>query len=421
LQGVSSFSLSSKQSSNKAATMSNNNNRDDRGNGMPPYYNKPMPANPKKIMDEHVEETTRRIGGRGAAPAMVAPSLGSMPMAFNRAMQMPTGFGASISTAPVKAQAMPAASQSKYIWKLPQAPTLPEFHPLERTAVFVPRATPEMVAARISDLLRERSIQATYDDDKAKVKCVTTDGVDFRIRLYKGRNQYRDGIIVEVQRRFGFSIHFHGDTQAILDAAQGKTPAPPPVRQNALPEVSDDEDDDDYAPPPPSGSSSLAMVEKMLSLPGFDAQYLGLSTLSSLVDPEKMTMQTARRTSAALLKPNSKVGEVVFGYIVNRKTEESYAGLRVMSLGILANAMRASSIIPEFVRGALRPVLLQDLNEAETCPNAALQAARCMEYFIRGDSDTMELNDAFECARKVGEARHCGLLEQADRCISSIR
>jgi len=287
----------------------------------------------------------------------------------------------------------------------------------------VPNSTPSTVAARISDLLRERSIQATYDDDKAKVKCLTTDGIDFRIRLYRGRNQYSHGIIVEVQRRFGFSIHFHSDTQAILDAAQGKIPSPPPFRQNALPEVSDDEDDDDYdAPPPPSGSSSLAMVEKMLSLPGFDAQYLGLSTLSSLVDPEKMSLTTARKVSGALLKPTSAVGAKVFGYIVNRKTDdESNVSLRFMALGILANAMRASSIIPDFIRGQLRPVLLQDLNEAMECPNAALVAARCTEYFIRGDHDTVELNEAFENALKVGEARHRCLKEQAERCISSIR
>lgn len=405
--------------------MSDNNSEEDKAKMPPSYYGGygvPMPANPKKNMDEHVEETTRRIGGRGAAPAMVAPSLGSMPMSFSPAMTMPTQFGASISTAPVKTQALPSMSQSKYIWKLSVAPTLPEFHPLERTAVFVPNATPPMVAARISDLLRERSIQATYEDDKAKVKCVTTDAVDFRIRLYKGRGQYSHGIIVEVQRRFGFSIHFHSDTQAILDAAQGKRPAPPPIRQNALPEVSDDEDDDDFnAPPPPTGSSSLVMVEKMLGLPGFDAQYLGLSTLSSLVDPEKMSLTTARKVSGALLKPTSVVGQKVFGYIINRKSDEEYAGLRVMALGILANAMRASSIIPDFIRAQLRPVLLADLNEAKDCPNAALVAARCMEYFIRGDHDTSELNDAFENARKIGEERHCGLQEQAERCISAIR
>lgn len=198
-----------------------------------------------------------------------------------------------------------------------------------------------------------------------------------------GRNQYSHGIIVEVQRRFGFSIHFHSDTQAILDAAQGKIPTPPPMQPNALPEVSDDEDDEDFDMTP-SGSASLQMVEKMLSLPGFDAQYLGLQTLSSLVDSEKMTLQTARRVSAALLKPDSKVGQQVFGYITKRNFEESYMSLRVLCLGILANAMRASSIVPEFLRGALRPVLLDDLREAEKFPNAALVAARCMEYFIRG-------------------------------------
>lgn len=391
--------------------MSNNHNNE--GTGMPNYYSTPMPANPKNIADGN--ETTRRVGGRGTAPSMVKPSLGAMPM-------VPGFGGASISTAPIKVQGMAVQnSKSKYVWNLPQAPTLPEFHPLERTAVFVPHATPEVVAARISDLLRERSIQATYENDKAKVKCITTDGVDFRIRLYRGRSHYSHGIIVEVQRRFGFSIHFHSDTQAILDAAQGKTPMPPPVQQNVLPEVSDDEDDSDFESPPPSGSSSLVMVEKMLSLPGFDAQYLGLQTLSSLVDPEKITIKTARRVATALLKPTSQVGRKVFEYISVRKTEESFVGLRILALGILANAMRASSIVPENVREALRPVLLQDLREAETYPNAALVAARCMEFFIRGDHDTIELNEAFEIARKAGEARHASLMEQADRCIARIR
>jgi hypothetical protein len=393
-----------------------NNNRDDKG-GMPPYYGKAMPANPKKIMDEHVEETTRRVGGRGA-PAMVAPSMGAMPMPMS--MHMPSGFGASISTAPIKAQALHSPSRSRYVWKLPVAPTLPEFHPLERTSVFVPNATPPMIAAGISDLLRERSIEASYDNEKAKVKCVTTDGVDFRIRLYRGRNQYSHGIIVEVQRRFGSSLQFHSDTRAILDVAEGKTPMPPPATMNALPEVSDDEDEDDFAPLP-SGASSLVMVSKMLGFPGFDSQYLGLQTLSSLVDPERMSLSTARAVSTELLQRSSEVGTKVFSIIVSRNSDESSMSLRVMALGILANAMRASSIVPEFLRNQLRPVLLQDLKEAEQHPNTALVAARCLEYFIRGDHDTMELNEAFEVGREVGEARHANLMQQAERCIASIR
>ena len=390
-------------------------------------FGKAMPANPKKNMDEGVEETTRRVGGR-AAPAMVVPSMGAMPMPFgmsgsSQTMQMP-GFGASISTAPMKGARVATSTQSrpKFVWNLSSVPTLPEFHPLERTAVFVPNTSASVIAARISAVLRDRSIEATYDNDKAKVKCVTTEGVDFRVRLYQGRNQYSHGIIVEVQRRFGSSLHFHGEMEAILDAAQGKMPSPPPPIANALPEVSDDEDDDDYDAPPPNGASSLAMVLKMLSFSGFDAQYLGLQTLSSLVDSERMSLATARAVSTELLKEDSEVGTKVFGYIMtNKNNDESALTLRVMSLQILADAMKASGIVPEFVRKPLRPVLLQDLKDAESHPRSALMAARCLEFFIRGDNDTMELNEAFEHAREVGEARHASLMHQAERCISSIR
>ena len=374
--------------------------------------------NIKKNMDDHIHETTRRIGGRGTTPSMVTPSLGAMPLSD---ADIKAKCSASMSSSMIKTKVTPAFSQTKFVWNVRKAPELPEFHSLERTTVFVPDSTSTMVSSRISDLLRDRSIQATYDSESAKVRCMTMDGVDFRIRLYQGRSQYGHGIIVEVQRRFGSSMHFHSDAQAILDAVQGKKPAPSPSRRTVLPEVSDDEVDQDHSPNP-SGASSLVMVEKMLSLPGFDAQYLGLQTLSALVDPDRMSTQTARRTAMALLKLESPVGEKIFGYITNRKTsDESYTQLRVMALGILANAMRACSVVPDFLRCALRPVLLQDLLNAQDSTNTALLAAKCMEYFIRGDNDTMELHDGFEAARKVGEARHVALMEQAQRCISSIR
>ncbi|KAL3905319.1 MAG: hypothetical protein SGILL_009725 [Bacillariaceae sp.] len=381
--------------------------------------------NPKRNMDDDVEEVTRKI-----APAMVQPNFGPMPT-MPSSMQMPAGFGASINTAPIKASHLGPVSKNSdklFVWKLPSAPTLPEFHPLERTAVFVPQTSPEKVAARLSKVLRDRSIEAHYDNEKAKVSCVTAEGVDFRIRLYRGRNQYSHGVICEVQRRMGSSLVFHSDTQAILDAAEGKSvPAPPLMTSlNNLPEVSDDEsefDEEDEDFTMPSAESSLAMVSKMLSLPGFDAQYLGLQTLSSLVDPEKLSLSTARAVATNLLRSDSEVGLKVFGHIISRKKEmdESTMTLRNMSLGILANAMRSAGKVPEFLREPLRPVLLQDLKHSQDHPNTALLSARCIEYFIRGDTDTMELNEAFEVAREAGEARHANLLAQAEKCISAIR
>jgi hypothetical protein len=383
--------------------------------------------NPKKNMDEDVEETTRKI-----APTMVMPNFGPMPTATS------SGFGsASINTTQIKASSQASVATSTkqeddhvYEWELQSVPVLPEFHPLEKSAVFIPNTTPSVIAQRISHVLRDRSIEASYDDDKAKVKCVTSEGVDFRIRLYRGRNQYNHGIIVEVQRRFGSSLVFFSDTQAILDAAQGKAVAPPPMMTslNNLPEVSDDEEDyDEDDDIMPSATSSLSMVSKMLSLPGFDSQYLGLQTLSSLVDPEKLSLTTARSVATNLLRSDSEVGLKVFGYVVSRKATgdeddiEAAMALRNMSLNILANAMKSCGQVPEFLREPLRPVLIADLCDASNHPNTALLAARCIEYFIRGDNDTMELNEVFEIARKVGESRHANLMNQAEKCISAIR
>lgn len=388
---------------------SNNRDTEDKQKPTPSYFGGvPMPANPKNIKD--IDGPSRRV----AAPAMKGPSMGD-----------PFGFGASISTAPIKAAAvtkMQAPSGPKFVWNLSTVPTLPEFHPLERSSVFVADTPPSVIAQRLSEVMRDRSIEASYDNAKAKIKCFTTDGVDFRIRLYRGRNLYSHGIIVEVQRRFGTSLEFLNDTKAILDAAEGKALPLPPASDTsrvALPEVSDDEEDDGIRPP--SGASTLIMVSKMMSLSGFDSQYLGLQVLSSLVDPERMCPKTSRSVALELLKADNEVGNKVLMYILSRKTDESSMTLRVMCLGILANSMKASSLVPAFLRKPLRPVLLEDLKDSEAHPNTALYAARCLEYYIRGDQDSTELNEAFEVALRVGEARHNCLRQQAERCIASIR
>jgi hypothetical protein len=82
---------------------------------------------------------------------------------------------------------------------------------------------------------------------------------------------------------FESSLHFHSDTNASLDAAEGKTPMPPPSSKTALSEVSDNDEE----MPVPSGSSSLMMVSKMLSLPGFDA-FLCCYSLPTVYRPGPM-------------------------------------------------------------------------------------------------------------------------------------
>jgi len=95
---------------------------------------------------------------------------------------------------------------------------VPSFHPLERSRVVVAGAAAGVVAARVAAALQARGTAAAYDAPRAKVDCVSADGVEFRVRLYRGRA----GLVVEVQRRAGFALRYMQDVYAILDAAAGK-------------------------------------------------------------------------------------------------------------------------------------------------------------------------------------------------------
>ena len=487
---------------------------------------------PKMNMDDAVEEVTRKI-----APTMIMPSLKPLPTmptatTINEASAMistssntkgspsTTAFGRyglelkqqqdAQSKPPSPSQQQPKGGFERrpFLWTLSSVPTLPEFHSLERTAVFVPTTIPSDVSSRISVILRERSIEAQYDDAKAKVKCTTAEGVDFRIRLYRGRGRYSHGIIVEVQRRFGTSLVFHNDTISILDGAVGKVVSPPPAlnpppppsssspllssshtveppspclmrSSNNLPKVSDediddadadanDNDNDDlgssHSSSPytvPSADSSLAMVAKMMHLEGFDSQYLGLQTLSPLVDSEKLSLSTARAVATKLLQPENEVGVKVVTYITNntncRKStnidgkkkkacgifdddddenddDTDYMILRNMCLNILANSLRAYGTVPDsFIRSCTR-ALVHDLINAEKHPNTALLSAKCMEYFAQAghtttittnnnnnNNNTADVYEAFKIALKVGEERHVNLMRQARKCMVAIR
>jgi len=394
-----------------------------------------MPVKPKLIMDEEAEEVTRKI-----APAMVMPSLRPLPSLPSQASSSATFSSYSMKSLTLQKQQRGRCIKSTpFSWKLSSVPVLPEFHPLERTAVFVPHSSPSEIASRISEVLRERSIEAQYENCKAKVKCTTAEGVDFRIRLYRGRGRYNHGIIVEVQRRFGTSFMFHSDTQAILNGAEGKDtvpPASPLTSGNNLPEVSDSGDDSEDGYPAPSAESSLAMVAKMMTIPGFDSQYLGLQMISPLVDPKRLSLRTAKAVASRLFEQDCEVGKKLFDYVIKNdnkarsrtKTsgvfdddedddDDSSKILRNTSLSIIANAAKVYGKVPEILREALRPALLRDLHDAEDHPNTALWAAMCLEHFIEEDHDNTELSRAFEIARRAGEARHSNLMHQARECI----
>lgn len=432
-------------------------------------------VNPKLNMDEDAEEVTRKI-----APTMVMPSFSPLPtvnspnsadynVGYNtKQAQMggpttTTGFG-KVAPQQVQPQAVAGATNNKkFVWELNSVPVLPDNYSVEQTAVFVgDTLDSSVISSRISDVLRSRSIEASYDSVRAKVKCVTGEGVQFNVRLYRSRNDAYDGkgIIVEVQRRFGTSLTFQNDVQAILNGAQGKKMTPSAIASNTLPCVPLEEEDEDAND---SGSTptteALATVSKMMSHPGFDSQYLGLQILSSLVDAKKLSSSstTPRDVSEKLFQPNDEVGEKVYEYIVNdnkKKEQEKEPSpslffdddsdeedgdydddnsevLRNLSLSVLSDSLRAlGGSVPDSLRlgsrgSKLRSILLQDIQESEKHPNTAVLSASCMEHFLRdtdilNQADSSKLREAFEIAEQVGESKHVNLMRSGRNCLAAL-
>eukprot|EP00591_Stephanopyxis_turris_P000544 CAMPEP_0195508042 /NCGR_PEP_ID=MMETSP0794_2-20130614/1353_1 /TAXON_ID=515487 /ORGANISM="Stephanopyxis turris, Strain CCMP 815" /LENGTH=373 /DNA_ID=CAMNT_0040634897 /DNA_START=65 /DNA_END=1186 /DNA_ORIENTATION=+ len=116
-----------------------------------------------------------------------------------------------------------ADNHSSGTWILPvgSVQPVPMYYLLEHTSKFIQSSSSSDIAIRISECLRNLSISACYHDKKAKAKCRTDERVEFRIRIFSGIDQFVPGIIVEIQRRNGYSMAFHKDCCAILRAAEG--------------------------------------------------------------------------------------------------------------------------------------------------------------------------------------------------------
>uniref|UniRef100_A0A7S4JK64 Uncharacterized protein n=1 Tax=Odontella aurita TaxID=265563 RepID=A0A7S4JK64_9STRA len=318
-------------------------------------------------------------------------------------------------------------------WKFDDVPTLPEFHPLERTAVFAPHSNAPEVGRRVADVLRARSIATVYDDKKAKAKCITEDNVEFRVRLYRGRNKFSHGIIVEVQRRFGFSPSFAGDMYAILDAAEGKLPAlktvpliPPPSKLIPVVSDADDDDFDDFDAPPPSmgikrkaRSASLCIASDMLKrAKTADANVLALESLASITNSKKMGAAAALRVSRQILAGSDEgedVREVLVSLLVDEsldsestsdiwdKDDEGRAQLRLYAMTVLSNAISVAAekgspaLLKDqsfFLADEIMPVLVNELRDSKNNSRMAVVSARCLESLLTSNAIGRDMTSA---------------------------
>uniref|UniRef100_A0A6S8UVZ6 Uncharacterized protein n=1 Tax=Ditylum brightwellii TaxID=49249 RepID=A0A6S8UVZ6_9STRA len=398
------------------------------------------------------------------SPFASAAPMNFGPPSFGPPTTFPSSFGAkqidSFAAKPVDftsfnegskgVKASPVAGAAP-VWNITEEslPKLPDFHPLERTAVFMPHTLASVVATRVSECLAKRSITAEFNDVKARAKCVSPENVEFRVRLYRGKGKFDHGVIVEVQRRYGFSATYTADVNAILDAAEGKPvrvqpKLPPPV-------VSDCEDDEvEEKPGMKRRGSMVAIASNMLKKnKTIDSTAISMRSLETLTNASTMGKSTALRVSTEILsgdeEGNVEILETIMSLLLHSclapdqkdfvQDEDTIDNLRLSAMTILANVAvvlhreespHLEELGPSLAREVL-PVVLMEIEGAELNTRMSVQACRFLNALTRalgGDPEILPLKDtafsAVSLAKRVGQLRHAALAKEADECMAAL-
>lgn len=391
----------------------------------------PPPGRMGREIEE--EQPSMRSVAIMGAPSAAADPFGS-PALLGRGPPLPKmGLPASLKNggggglgglkaAPVAARPERTRSKNRRdefrTWKVTSVESLPDDFPLERTSRHIPDADAPEVSARISHCLRERSIQAKYDDTKATAKCRTPDYVSFKISLFGGQDDVDGGIIVEVQRRKGSSHCFMKDCRAVLSAAEGDAAEiveeetmiflKRPVSEMAClqgVQVSDDEVDQVMEAP-----KSLLSSEK------YDSHMLGMESVEKLTDPLHAAPEVVVLAAKSVVLPedSSEIRDSVSKLLQHgclRPDEVTMTGpegdndfneeMHHLALSVVLNAVRATaedgSLTEavaqqrEWFSQVLIPVLVHDLTRGEDQAHDARMAAQCLNSLLRCSPFAKEL------------------------------
>lgn len=331
---------------------------------------------------------------------------------------------------------------------------VPMDFPLERTHREI-RCDASEVAKRISTSLQKLSIDAEYDNEKAKAKCKTMEMVKFRIRLYaSGENG--QPVVVEVQRRSGSTSSFMRSCRAVLDAAEGseaitatkKSPAlrgkfPPPMKNlgamKCLQAVA-------IAGPSAQEEASQAFdsAANLCKSGKHDSVVLGLQSLCSLTDPVKTSPMVSTLVSKwVLLGHETHTTRDEIMAVLDAVADEDDEELAVIveqqkhfALVVLANALEMlskdgslSGAVAEhsWFESALVPALLVAVKQAGGSASNAYAATRgvyCLMSTVGSSLRMIEENsgiEALKMAHEIGLQTHDLLAGEAGRCLEAAK
>jgi len=362
--------------------------------------------------------------------SMPAPSLLSIPRP--EAMKV----------APVVHVATTVSSQSSNnapCWKLlVPLEVVPEYYQLERTHVSVD-ASPQLVATRIAECLREASITAIISDSEACLDAETSDHVEFCVHLWADEQTKTSQVIVEIQRVAGCCYLFCQTAKMILRAAQGEAiPASPASHftiPKSIPRLSEQEEEK-------CCDEGLGIAQSLLANQRLDGREMALESLIQLTN----TASSCRAYAARSIISGTMLDNIVAlmehsssASIVSDEIEQEHSNLmHRYALTLFANCMETLSATKElaplmqkhtdvFQSQALLLALVNDVSSCSKAPHDAFQALKCLQIMTTACSSTKSYildfgaSRAIQIAQKEGLCRHANLYHESQKLWIEMR
>lgn len=375
--------------------------------GVPPPMPMSMPLRQSPVSPKMPMPMPKSMPFGGAPLRREGPS-----PSMENALPSPMGFGKST---PSRKQ----AAVTEDSWNVTELISVPGFHILERTHVYVAEATPVQVASRISACFKEQSVAAKYDSAKACAYAETEDQVEFVVRLFQ---HSASKILVEVQKVMGCSFGFCQIAKTVLNAAKGNAKMESIQSRMTLPPLSPalqaklvKRDQDEVV------DECLEHANTLLKSKRLDSDLLAMESLSHITSnscpdqacaAEKILCGPVLDALSRLIK------------CVDESDDGSCSNIRRKALAVLANCLelvekceKLTSIM-EQKQGVqceeLLSFLVNELNMASMKPHEACQAARCLQPLIRScprirqkcQSSELNMTSAVTSAARTGSSSH---------------
>lgn len=284
---------------------------------------------------------------------------------------------------------------------------LTEDFPLERTSRHFPDSDASEISSRICECLRERSVQANYNNKKAKAKCVSMENVKFRIQLFSSES---GGVTVEVQRRRGDGVAFMRECRAVLNAAAGNgSTLDEPRSLGSVSELKCIRNATNVSPP--DAQSEVARVEKMLSDCKEDTSLHALELLRDMCDPVKSSAIIVEAVSRRVFDKKSDTCSHLLRILqssaedITSRTEEgnSWTAFKYqLVLNVMANALSVMHDSDQFsiicqdrsMNRIVVPILLKLVTVGRVYPHISFFAIKCVSFLASDHRVRLDLLEA---------------------------